>query len=233
MRTLLLAPIAILLMACTEPPTGTTYSPVPSIPNTETPTYHSPVVAPVDLAQYIENRQGQLVAVPFTPGSLTARTTIKVIRPDQRPTSQRQHIRDSYGGSYPYVVVHAQERYLIVNQAADVLVVGLPNPERRVLPAKPGFVITPDLNGQIIARPLPPGAPVEVIYQKNRLNITVETPPGVPRDVLKRISLGQADSSSIEATYSPDRRYAYPLTTWDLPATDGGQPWAVYRYNQP
>jgi hypothetical protein len=193
------------------------------------------IAVPAPVVQYIANEPGVgLAAVPYSPFQGTSQTVIQTVPRSgfstYQPTlAKYKTIRASYGGIYPYTVVKARDPFVIVDQDNDVLVVGDSNPKRAVINQNPGWIIQNQGSVPVVV-PNPNAAPVTVLYVQDRLDLAVVVPPGVPGDVVKRLDLYHFQGSKVEPTYSPNGKYAYPITQT---VSNGTETFQVYRVNLP
>ena len=168
---------------------------------------------PADLTQYLVQDGKRFVAVPLsltaTGGTQTTEIKIVTAPAQERFIKNYVKVRERYAGRYPYLVVKSYRPYIIVNQDDDILVVGLTDPQRAVVSEQIGFRIENLPGGNFVVSPQHQ-APVNVVYLKNRLDVAITLPPGLPPDLLKREDMTGPESAR-EATYEVNRKKAFSL----------------------
>jgi hypothetical protein len=184
------------------------------------------IMLPFDLTQYLENKDNVLTAVPLYPNT-SQNTSIQISQYPTNKVLQYQRIRASYGGIYPYTVVSSEMPYIIVNQDDDVLIVGMPQPNRQILQQKPAFILSTNNNNQLVATPAETNPANNVAFFENRIKVGFKAPPGVPNNVVKTIDLGKDNYAKTEARYYPNQSKAYPLQ--DKVAYLNGTKFEVYK----
>ena len=190
------------------------------------------VVLPSELTQYIAPINGTLTAVPYSQLSASGgqSTSIQIV---QSPGNLRHipkylEIRQRYGGVYPYVVVKSRKPYVVISQDCDVLVIGLTEPKRAMVPRSPSLRLIPQSDGTAIATPVE-REPVNVIYVQDRLDLAVQLPPGVPSDLLKRQDLYRYEGSTHEPTWEVNQVRSFIVSRNYLAQDEAGKPIDVFK----